>query len=316
MTVIDFECDTPTREAVEDTVRLIKSGRGFDKEGYAQLMAPGWAAQIGMSLAEFNEAKATIGLTGLALKLCEVDMARAMSHADVIAMLDGAGVSHACIGNAGRRASNEDVAKFAAEYPVRLIPWFRIWGDEGEAGVAKLEHGVRELGCRGFEISCYREERYINDPAYFPFLAKCVELNIPVRITVGVHLLSDRPYDYAHPKYLDEIAIRFPTLKIVAGLAGWPWIGDLVAVAMRHPNLFIDIACRRVKQLLAPGAGYEPLIYYGTRMLQDRMIFGSGWGTSMIPLAQLVRETDDLPLSDAVRAKWMGANAARVLGIG
>ena len=98
--------------------------------------------------------------------------------------------------------------------------------------------------------------------------------------------------------------------------AGWPWIGDLVAVAMRHPNLFIDIACRRVKQLLAPGAGYEPLIYYGTRVLQDRMIFGSGWGTSMIPLAQLVRETDDLPLSDTVRAKWMGANAARVLAIG
>ena len=48
----------------------------------------------------------------------------------------------------------------------------------------------------------------------------------------------------------------------------------------------------------------------------SRMIFGSGWGTSMIPLAQLVRETDDLPLSDTVRAKWMGGNAARVLGIG
>ena len=26
MTVIDFECDTPTKEAVEDTIRLIKSG--------------------------------------------------------------------------------------------------------------------------------------------------------------------------------------------------------------------------------------------------------------------------------------------------
>ena len=54
MQIIDFECDTPTKEAVEDTVRLIRSGRGFDKEGYAQQMAPGWAAQIGMSLEEFN----------------------------------------------------------------------------------------------------------------------------------------------------------------------------------------------------------------------------------------------------------------------
>ena len=313
MTVIDFECDTPTREAVEDTVRLIKSGRGFDKEGYAQLMAPGWAAQIGMTLQEFNEAKATKGLTFLALKLCEKDMERAMSHADIIAMLDQAGVSHACIGNAGRRASNEDVAKLAAEYPDRLIPWFRIWGDEGERGVTELERGVRELGCRGFEISSYREERYINDPVYRPFLAKCVELDIPVRITVGVHLLSDRPYDYAHPKYLDELAIAYPTLRIIAGLGGWPWIPDLMAIAMRHPNLYIDIACRRVKQIMAPGAGYEPLLYYGTRVLQDKIIFGSGWGTSMIPLAQLVREADALPLNDTVRRKWMSANAAKVL---
>ncbi|HXQ10300.1 MAG TPA: amidohydrolase family protein [Caulobacteraceae bacterium] len=316
MTVIDFECDTPTREAVEDTIRLIKSGRGFDKEGYAQLMAPGWAAQIGMTLQEFNQAKATEGLTFLALKLCKKDMARAMSHADLITMLDQAGVSHACIGNAGRRASNEDVAKLAAEYPDRLIPWFRIWGDEGERGVAELERGVRELGCRGFEISSYREERYINDPVYRPFLAKCVALDIPVRITVGVHLLSDRPYDYAHPKYLDELAIAFPNLRIVAGLGGWPWILDLTAIAMRHPNVYIDIACRRVKQIMAPGAGYEPLLYYGTRVLQDKIIFGSGWGTSMIPLAQLVRETDALPLNDTVRRKWMSENAAKVLKLG
>jgi len=313
--IIDFECDTPTKEAVEDTITLIKSGRGFDKEGYAQLMGRGWATQIGMTLGQFNEAKVTSGLTALALKLCETHLEKAMSHQAIIAMLDEAGVSHACIGNAGRRARNEDVAAFAAEYPDRLIPWFRIWGDEGEAGVAKLEHGVKSLGCRGFEISCYREERYINDPVYRPFLAKCVDLGIPVRVTTGVHLLSDRPFDYAHPRYLDELAIAFPTLTIVAGLGGWPWIPDLMAIAMRHPRLFIDIACRRAKQIMSPGAGYEALIYYGTRVLQDRIIFGSGWGTLMIPLAQLIAETDALPLSEPVRKKWMGDNAARVLGI-
>lgn len=314
--IIDFECDTPTREAVEDTVRLIEQGRGFDKEGYAQMMAPGWAAQLGVSLEEFNDAKATRGLTALALELCEKDMARAMSHEDVIAMLDGAGVTMACIGNAGRRASNEDVARFAAEYPDRLIPWFRIWGDEGEAGVAALERGVRELGCRGFEISCYREGRQINDPAYWPFLAKCVELDIPVRITAGMHLLSDRAYDLAHPKHLDEVAIRFPELRIVAALTGWPWVAETCAIASRHKNIWIDFACRRVKHMLAPGAGYEALIYYGARNLQDKVIFGSGWGTQAVPLAQLVAETEELPLKESVRAKWMGGNAAVVLGMG
>lgn len=102
MKVIDFECDTPTVDAVRDTIRLIKEGRGFDKEGYAQNMAPGWAAQIGMTLAEFNQAKERDGLTSLALKLCDVDMQNAMSHQDIIEMLDVANVDYACIGNAGR----------------------------------------------------------------------------------------------------------------------------------------------------------------------------------------------------------------------
>jgi len=315
MEVIDFECDTPTKEAVEDTIRLIKEGRGFDKEGYAQNMAPGWAAQIGMTLEEFNEAKEVEGLTSLALKLCDVDMKNAMSHTDVIKMLDSANVSTACIGNAGRRASNDDIANFASEFPDRLVPWFRIWGDEGDDGVALLEEGVKEKGCRGFEVSSYREKRYINDQAFYPYYAKCTELGIPVRITTGLHLLSDRAHDYAHPKNLDQVARDFPNLTIVAGLAGWPWVSDLIAIATRHKNIYIDFACRRVKHLIAPGSGYEMLIYYGSRILQDKIIFASGWGTMQVPLAQLIAECDELPLKDTVRQKWMHDNAARVLGL-
>ncbi|MGH7011618.1 MAG: amidohydrolase family protein, partial [Caulobacteraceae bacterium] len=266
MRIIDFECDTPTREAAEDTVRLIKAGRGFDKEGYANLMGRGWAAQLGMSLAAFEAERRTEGgLTRLALKLCDKHLAEAMSEEEVIALLDEAGVEAACVGNAGRRADNAEVAAFAKCFADRLVPWFRIWGEEGEMGVAELERGVRELGCAGFEIASYREGRSIDDPVYRPFLAKCVELKIPVRITTGVHLLSDRAWDLAHPRHLDAIAIAFPDLTIVAGLTGWPWVGELVAIALRHRNLFIDFACRRVRQLMAPGAGYEPLIYYGAR---------------------------------------------------
>ena len=313
MKVIDFECDTPTVDAINDTIRLIKQGRGFDKEGYAQNMAPGWAAQIGMSLAEFNTAKQTRGLTSLALQLCDADMVRAMSHEDVIKMLDDADVTYACIGNAGRRASNEDVAKFASQYPDRLIPWFRLWGDDVETGVATLEQGVRELGCKGFEVSSYREKRYITDPAFYPYYAKCTELGIPVRITTGIHLLSDRAHDYAHPKHLDQIARDFPELTIVAGLAGWPWVPELVAIATRHQNIYIDIACRRVKHLITPGSGYEMLIYYGNRILQDKILFASGWGTLQVPLTQLIAECEELPLKESVRQKWMHDNAARLL---
>lgn len=68
--------------------------------------------------------------------------------------------------------------------------------------------------------------------------------------------------------------------------------------------------------MLAPGAGYEALIYYGARNLQDKVIFGSGWGAQGVPLHQLVAETAELPLKDSVRTKWMGGNPMVVLGLG
>ena len=313
--IIDFECDTPTLDVAEETVRLIHQGRGFDKEGYAQLMAPGWAAQLGLTMDEFRELKASEGLTVIALRLCELHRREAMADDDVIPMLDDAGVDIACIGNAGRRASNEDVAKLAAQHPERLIPWFRIWGEEGPIGVRKLEEGVRELGCRGFEVSPYREMRYANDPVYWPFLAKCEELGIPARITVGMHLLSDRPHDFGHPRSLDELARQFPKLKIVAALGGWPWIEELCAIVLRHANLYVDFACTRVGQMLAHGGGYEAMVFHGQHALQDKILFASGWGSMGVSLKQMVAETEQLPLNDTVRRKWMGENAARVLGL-
>jgi hypothetical protein len=43
----------------------------------------------------------------------------------------------------------------------------------------------------------------------------------------------------------------------------------------------IDFACRRVKHMIAAGSGYEMLIYYGNRILQDKILFASGWGTML-----------------------------------
>ena len=48
------------------------------------------------------------------------------------------------------------------------------------------------------------------------------ELDIPVRIYTNMNYATDRPYDLGHPHHLDQIAMDFPELRIVAGLSGWP----------------------------------------------------------------------------------------------
>jgi hypothetical protein len=268
-----------------------------------------------MSPSEFEEAKRTMGLAEIWRMITQRSLEKALTDEEFIRMLDDAGVAYACIGT-GTFASAEHTASLARKYKDRLIPWTRVSPHEGMAGVRKLEHYVRELGIRGFVVSPFREKIYVNDKKYYPFFAKCVELDIPIRAHTSMNYASDRAMDLGRPVYLDEVARDFPEMTIIAGLGGWPWVPELVGLARRHQNIYIDLAAHRPKHISKPGSGFEMLLQFGNTLLQDRILFASSWMTLSLPLKQVIQETEELPLKESVKRKWMGENAARILKIG
>lgn len=314
--IIDFECDSPTEEVKKETIKLLKSGGGFVHRGYFKLFGKAWAGMLGMSPEEFKDTVQRLGYIDAALMVAEKYLEHTISHDEFIQMLGDANVSQACIGTTGMWASVQDMANMAAKYPDRLIPFYRSNPHEGMRDVKAFETAVREKGFKGLVVSGFRENLPSNHKKYYPFYAKCVELDVPARITTALHLYTDRPLDLCRPAHLDEIACDFPELDIVAGLGGWPWIPELVAVARRHPTVYIDLSCQRPKHVGSPGSGYEVLTADANRGLQDQIIFASGWGTQGLPLRQIIQETEALAKSDTIRQKWMYTNAARVLNLG
>jgi predicted TIM-barrel fold metal-dependent hydrolase len=310
--VIDIECDIPTREVYQADLDSLEESGDQGMANYINIFGPKWAADIGMSLAEFEEAKKAMGPAKLRRMITQKAMEEAMTDQEFIQMLDDAGVTHACIGT-GRFASVEHTAMLADKYKDRLLPWCRISPHLGMAGVKKLEHCVKELGFRGLEVSTFRERLYANDKKYYPLYAKCVELDIPIRVYTTMNYASDRAMDFGRPIYLDEVARDFPELTIIAGLGGWPWVPELVGLARRHPTIYIDFAAHRPKYIAKPGSGFEMLIQFGNTLLQDKILFASSWMTLGLPLKQIIQETEELPLKDTVRPKWMYENAARLL---
>jgi hypothetical protein len=86
----------------------------------------------------------------------------------------------------------------------------------------------------------------------------------------------------------------------------------MVAVAWKHPNVYIEIGAVSPKYIGKPGTGWEPLMVYGNSLLQDRVLFATD---NMLPHKRCVDELNALPLKDSVKEKWLGANAARLLGL-
>ena len=76
-------------------------------------------------------------------------------------------------------------------------------------GVRELIRLVQDHGFGALRVSALYNMIPASDRRYYPLYAKCVELDIPVRIYTNMNYATDRPYDLGHPRHLDQIAMDF-----------------------------------------------------------------------------------------------------------
>ncbi len=176
----------------------------------------------------------------------------------------------------------------------------------------RITRAIVELGLKGVSVAPYANGITADDPAYYPIYAKCQELDVPVNIHASTHLLRSARNDASHPSKLDQVAMDFPDLTLIAHHGGWPWVLELVSVALRHPNLYISPAGMRPRNFVKPGSGWDALLQFGDTLLRDRVLWGSNW--PMLPIKRSLDEIDALPLRPASQEAWLGGNAARLFG--
>ncbi|MDI3381381.1 amidohydrolase family protein [Xenophilus aerolatus] len=211
----------------------------------------------------------------------------------------------------GFKISNEDVAAFCQAHGPRFIGFAGVDPHKGMTAVREFEHAIVELGLKGLNIQGFEHKLAANDKRLYPLYAKCVELNVPVNVHCGINFSTATEANFGHPAALDEVLMHFPELRVCASPPGWPWINELLAVAWRHPNLWIGVVSVRPKLLNLPNSGYEPLLQYGKSVLKSRILFGSGY--PMMPVDRSLEELKALPLGDEVRERWLYANAQEFL---
>lgn len=210
-------------------------------------------------------------------------------------------------------AGNEVVADFVRRNPDRTFGFAGI--DPWEADSARaVDEAVTGLGLSGVVLSPFKQQLLPDDPRMTRIYGRCEALGVPVLLHTGINWSLDAAYDVGHPRYVDAVAAAFPDLKIVALHAAWPWVEDMMFVAWRHANVYVDLSAHRPRTFTRDGSGWAPLLQYGGRQLADRVLFASTWTLLGIPPAQLVAEVRDLPLKDGVADKWLGGNALRLLG--
>ena len=225
-----------------------------------------------------------------------------------VGALDVAGVSRALTSAwwspQGPLLSNDEVAKVVAARPDRFAGIGSVDLYRPMDAVRELRRCVKELGFVGVRQLPWLWGLPPNDRRYYPIYAECVELDVPFCLQVG-HAGPLRPSDPGRPiPYLDEVAYEFPELKIVGGHIGYPWTDEMISMATKYENVYIDTSA------YTPERYPEALVRFMNGPGAKKVLFGSNY--PMIQPQKCVAQLDMLALSDETKQLFLHDNAARV----
>ena len=231
-----------------------------------------------------------------------------LTATQIVAEMDRAGIQTLMLSAWHRPGinifSNDLIAEMIAEFPDRFVGVAAVNLEKPVEAVRELDRAVKQLGFKALRVIPWLWKLPPNDKLYFPLYVKCIELDIPFCTQVG-HTGPLMPSETGRPvPYLDEVALVFPELKIVAGHIGHPWTDEMIGVAWKHENVYIDTSAYLPRY-------YPPqLLHYMKTYGQDKVLFGSNF--PQLSLEKCVQQVNELGLADDVKAKFQFQNAQRV----
>ncbi len=235
------------------------------------------------------------------------DMLRRMDRASIERALL---IAHRC-GPEGPRACwrlpYEMVKRAVRQHPDRFSGLAGIDPTEGMRGVRELEHAVTELGFVGAHGYPHWFELPPDHARWYPFYAKCVELGVPIQLQVGQSMIYAPDYpteSVGRPITLDPVACHFPELKLIGIHVGIPWTDEMIAMAWKHPNVYIGTDAHSPKYL--PPQFVRFMDSYG----QDKVLFGTDF--PILDFERTRQEIEALSLKPQSLAKVLRENALKL----
>ena len=246
----------------------------------------------------------------------DASISEGITYDQMLELMDRAGIERAFLvatktGQLGIPGSwhlpYEIVVEAVQSHPDRFSGLAGLDPTEGMKGVRALEHAVRELGFIGAHFYPHWFELAPDHARWYPFYAKCVELDVPVQLQVGQSLVYDpgRPLrSVGRPITLDAVACDFPELKLIGIHVGIPWTDEMIAMAWKHKNVYIGCDAHSPKYWPAS------FVRYVDSFGQDKVIFGTDY--PVLDFERTRREIEALGLKEETKRKLLRDNARRI----
>lgn len=165
---------------------------------------------------------------------------------------------------------DREIAAYVNQHPDRLIGFMSLdptqkgWRDEMEEGRADLKlKGIKLMPMYGG----YRPD----SPELDDLWKFATRYRLPVLLHAGTTFIDKAPLECTLPRLLDNVAIRFPDVKLILAHLAHPYEGECIATIRKHRNVYADCSALH----------YRPYqLYHSLMLLQEygvwnKLFFGT-----------------------------------------
>jgi len=164
------------------------------------------------------------------------------------------------------------VADYVQAQPQKLIGFLSLdptqpnWQDE-------LHQGHQDLKLKGIKLMPMYAGFKPNDRSLDFLWEYAAQNRLPVLLHTGTTFIDKAPLEYTLPRLLDDVAIRFPQVKIILAHLGHPYEGECVATIRKHRNVFADCSALHYR----PFQLYHSLMLVQEYGVWEKVLFGSDY---------------------------------------
>ena len=184
---------------------------------------------------------------------------------------------------------------------------FFVAGIQPEAGIRRNMEELEKchkLGFLGVNISPYIWGIEASAKSLYPIYSYCEYNNLVAIVHGSLHYNRFQSMWLGDPKFMDEIAIDFPNLKLVISHAGNGFGVLGLAVAQKHPNIYLEFSALWPKYL--PEATIAAVNSY----LKERCLFGTDY--PLVDFKAAINAWDNVLKTD-VKPLFFEENARKCL---
>jgi len=196
----------------------------------------------------------------------------------------------------GQWVDDKEVAAYVAQHPERLIGFMCLdptqvgWRDE-------MEEGHIDLKLKGIKLLPMYAGFSPNDRALDDLWIYASRHGLPVLLHTGTTFVANAPLACTLPRLIDEVAIRFPEVKIVMAHLGHPWEGECIATIRKHNNVFADCSALHYR----PFQLYHSLMLVQEYCVWHKLLFGSDYPFTTVDASLAgMRKLNDMLLGTAL----------------